>query len=303
MTKMSEAMSLLGGKCFASGGTDISNADYAEYAVSSTINGSSWVYMTNEYGSDISLSITCENANLANALGLGGAAVDDGLVVQGSDVQADFTTDANGDRIGFAKTATIATEGNKITVKDVDNKTFIVKVPGNLAGTTWSDVKGGTTGVTSSSNSVSTATGAATKDFVQQVTDIGAMKVHVGANEDQYIEVEIPEISTNKLDLDDINVMTFDNAGRSIEKVDNAIARVSEIRSLLGAYSNRIEHTQNNLATSNENMTTALSGLMDTDMAEEMTEYTSQNVLAQAGTSILSQANARPETVLQLLDH
>ena len=127
------------------------------------------------------------------------------------------------------------------------------------------------------------------------------MKVHVGANEDQYIAVEIEQISTYKLGLDQINVMSYYNAGRSIDKIDEAVSKVSSIRSTLGSYENRIEHTQNNIDTSTENMTAALSRMIDTDMAEEMTEYTSQNVLVQAATSILSQANARPETVLQLL--
>ena len=95
--------------------------------------------------------------------------------------------------------------------------------------------------------------------------------------------------------------MSYYNAGRSIDKIDEAVSKVSSIRSTLGSYENRIEHTQNNIDTSTENMTAALSRMIDTDMAEEMTEYTSQNVLVQAATSILSQANARPETVLQLL--
>ena len=95
--------------------------------------------------------------------------------------------------------------------------------------------------------------------------------------------------------------MSHYNAGRSIDKIDEAVSKVSSIRSTLGSYENRIEHTQNNIDTSTENMTAALSRMIDTDMAEEMTEYTSQNVLVQAATSILSQANARPETVLQLL--
>ena len=127
------------------------------------------------------------------------------------------------------------------------------------------------------------------------------MKIHVGANEGQQIELDIPKINTETLNLQNINVMTFDTASRAITKADEALARVSEIRSRLGAYENRLEHTTSNLDISNENLTAALSRIIDTDMAEEMTEYTSQNVLAQAGTSVLSQANQRPEGVLQLL--
>ncbi len=300
MTNLTSAMGLLGGKAFATDGaaSGANDADYAGYKPTSTVSGNKLVFMTDEYGSDITLEMKCDNEKLAAALGLSGAAEKGGVTAQGTDVQAEFTKDA-GKRIGFEDTATISGNGRMITVKDVSNKTFVMEVPGNIAKTAYTDVDGSTK---QTAGQVKSKAGASTaQDIVQQVTDIGAMKVHVGANEDQYIPVEIPEISTYKLNLDEINVMSFQNASRSIVKVDEAVSRVSEIRSMLGSYQNRIEHTQNNLATSDENMTAALSRMIDTDMAEEMTEYTSQNVLAQAGTSILSQANARPETVLQLL--
>ena len=73
------------------------------------------------------------------------------------------------------------------------------------------------------------------------------------------------------------------------------------MRSRLGAYQNRLEHTINSLDITEENMTSAYSRIMDTDMAEEMTEYTNMQVLAQASTSMLAQANERPSQVLQLL--
>lgn len=291
MTKLSSAMSLLGGKAFmttdaTSGNGDV---DYAGYTTTGTINGNNLVLMTNEYGSKVSLNVKCNNPDLANALGMPGAAEDGGFTVTGKDVVASMGA-------GFANTATISTEGDMITVKDVDNKTFILQVPGDISKSKFTDVNGAAGGTATTSLNSSTEL-----SFTQQVTDIGGMKVHVGANEDQYIPVEINAISTKRLNLDEVNVMSFKNASRSIEKIDNAISKVSAIRSQLGAYENRIEHTQNNLATSTENLTAAVSRMIDTDMAEEMTEYTSQNVLAQAGTSILSQANARPETALQLL--
>lgn len=307
MTKLSDAMSLLGGKVFAVAGaaSGTGDPDYAGYTPVSEVSGSSLVFMTNEYGSDIKLEIKCDNAKLANALGISGASDEDGVVAQGRNAEVEFAT-KDGKRIGFANTATISASGKMITVKDVDNKTFILDVPGNVAKTKFVDVDASAAGKANKDNVVSTVEKddegkTPSTDIIQQVTDIGPMKVHVGANEDQYIAVDIPEISTYKLGIDEINVMSYYNAGRSIEKVDNAVSRVSKIRSTLGAYENRIEHTQNNLSTSTENMTAALSRMIDTDMAEEMTDYTSQNVLVQAGTSILSQANARPETVLQLL--
>ena len=137
--------------------------------------------------------------------------------------------------------------------------------------------------------------------IVQEVTDVGTMSIHVGANQDQVIRIDIPEVTTYTLGIDTVNVMTGLTASQSIEKVDKAINRASSVRSKIGSYQNRFEHTQNNIAVSNENLTSALSAMTDTDMAEEMTEYTSVNVMTQAATSILAQANERPSTVLQIL--
>lgn len=269
------------------------NPDTAGYKPSTDIASGKTrlVIMSNEYGSVEKINVKCSNEKLAAALGISQAATQkSGIEAQGLDVKAEFKTE-NGKRTGFSDTAQIKTDGTKITVKDNGNKTFVVDVPGNVAGTSFDD-----------SGKVATAKGeASSTDITQDVTDIGTMRVHIGANQDQIIELDIPEISSYKIGTDKVNVMSGETAGRSITRVDDALARVSEIRSKLGAYSNRLDHTTSNLSTSNENLTAALSRLVDTDMAEEMTEYTQMNVLVQAGTSMLSQANARPETVLQLL--
>ena len=83
--------------------------------------------------------------------------------------------------------------------------------------------------------------------------------------------------------------------------IDNAITRLSAERAKLGAYQNRLEHTILSVDETTEDMTSAFSRIMDTDMAEEMTEFTQQKVLSQAGTSVLAQANERPNTILTLL--
>jgi len=83
--------------------------------------------------------------------------------------------------------------------------------------------------------------------------------------------------------------------------MNDAVVFISSVRSGLGAYQNRLEHTISSLDITNENMTAAYSRIMDADMAEEMTEYTTLQVLAQASTSMLAQANERPSQVLQLL--
>ncbi|PHV70032.1 hypothetical protein CS063_12875 [Sporanaerobium hydrogeniformans] len=100
------------------------------------------------------------------------------------------------------------------------------------------------------------------------------------------------------------NLILFGNQKESdatIVRLDVAIEANSKIRSTLGAYQNRLEHTTSNLSVSEENMTAALSRIQDADMAQEMTEYTKYNIISQAGISMLAQANQRPQQILSLL--
>lgn len=143
-----------------------------------------------------------------------------------------------------------------------------------------------------------------TKSFTSvyvEANDFGEMRMQVGANEGQVLEIRIPEISAQQMRLQDINVSKKDGADQAIANIDFAIKYVSNARSRLGAYQNRLEHTEKNIDITNENMTGAYSRIMDTDMAEEMTHYTTQQVISQASTSMLAQANERPSAVLQLL--
>ena len=133
------------------------------------------------------------------------------------------------------------------------------------------------------------------------LTGIGSMTLQIGANEDQTLELRMPPITKKNLGLAHTNVLTMDNSNAAIDEIANAIAFVSSIRSSLGAYQNRLEHTTTNLDITSENMTSAYSRIMDVDMAEEMTKYSSLQVISQAATSMLAQANERPSQVLQLL--
>lgn len=133
------------------------------------------------------------------------------------------------------------------------------------------------------------------------VTDVGAMTIQIGANQYQNMDVHIPEVSSESLYLDTVNVAVNGGADKAISTMDAAIAKLSAIRSGIGAYTNRLEYASSSLAETQEDMTTAYSGLMDTDMASEMTEYTQQNILEQAAVSVLSQANDIPQQVLSLL--
>lgn len=139
------------------------------------------------------------------------------------------------------------------------------------------------------------------EDLEIDITNMGGMRLQVGANEGQVIEVVIPSINTNYLGVDELDVTTEDSATEGIDIVSDAINYVSNIRSKLGAYENRLEHTVTNLDTSEENMTSAYSRIMDVDMAEEMTKYSTYQVLVQSSTSMLSHANENPQSVLRLL--
>lgn len=132
-------------------------------------------------------------------------------------------------------------------------------------------------------------------------TGIGAMRLQVGANEGQVLEVDIPRISLRDMGIEDLDVSTEESATAAIDLIDGAMQFISSVRGHLGAYQNRLESTVNTLDVTSENMTAAYSRIMDVDMAEEMTQYTTAQVMTQAATSMLAQANERPSQVLQLL--
>ena len=133
------------------------------------------------------------------------------------------------------------------------------------------------------------------------VKGIGEMNVMVGANENQMLQMRLPRVSLDTLGLTDLDYTTQEGCKQAITRVNDAIATASSIRSRIGAYQNRLESTVNNLETGSDNMTGAYSRIMDVDMAKEMTEYYTSQVLVQEGTSVLAQANSQPEQVLQLL--
>ena len=134
-----------------------------------------------------------------------------------------------------------------------------------------------------------------------QLTDVGPMRFQIGANEGQVIGIRIPAISLKNMSLENVDVTKPGGGSEAIEMATLADSFISSVRSSLGAYQNRLEHVSAKLDTSNENLTSAYSRIMDVDMATEMTEYSTQQVLTQAGTSMLAQANERPQQVLQLL--
>lgn len=156
----------------------------------------------------------------------------------------------------------------------------------------------------SNSNNASTATltyqenitlqvGARTKDsvnftFEYESNGIGDLEANL-------------DCSARGLGTDQLSLATQEDANASIDKIDNAINKVSMVRATFGAMQNRLEHKIANLDTNNENLTAAESRIRDTDMAEEMTNFTKNQILAQASQAMLAQANQLPQGVLQLL--
>ena len=185
-------------------------------------------------------------------------------------------------------------EGAKVTVKDdlvviYDDNGFEMKL--DISAVFNDDAITAVDGVKS----------ATITDLKIDATGIGPMQIQVGANEGQVLEVSIPAVTLKHMGIENIDVSTAGGALDAIERLDNAVKYVSSVRGKLGAYQNRLESTINNLDVTTENMTAAYSRIMDVDMAEEMTNYTTYQVLTQAGTSMLAQANDRPSQVLQLL--
>ena len=128
------------------------------------------------------------------------------------------------------------------------------------------------------------------------------MKLQVGALSGQSIDFSIANMCATKIGLEKtLSVSTFTKAGSYMKAVQDAIEVVSKQRSAMGAIQNRLEHTIANLDTTSENTQSAESRIRDTDMASEMVTYSKNNILAQAGQSMLAQANQSTQGVLSLL--
>ncbi|MCQ2910721.1 MAG: flagellin [Clostridia bacterium] len=199
-------------------------------------------------------------------------------------------------------------------------------VAANAVGLTISEIGG------AKINSIANTAGAAAKAAVTGIDN--SVYFHVGANSNQVINTEFNDMRALRLGIvseatdassvaanngvwaaeanvnngtnsDNVqfslNISTREGANNAIDVIDKAIKLVSDERSKYGAIQNRLEYTMNNLNTTAENMTSAESTVRDVDMAEEMMDYTKNNILQQAAQAMLVQANARPQQALQLL--
>jgi flagellin len=134
-----------------------------------------------------------------------------------------------------------------------------------------------------------------------------SMWLHVGANMDQRIQIHIEAMTATALKLKDsatgevLSLSSPEKANRAIGVIDQALQVVSKQRADLGAYQNRLMYTAKSLLIGYENLQAAESRIRDTDMANEMSDFVKNQILAQASISMIAQANARPQSILALL--
>ncbi len=252
-----------------------------------------------------------------------------GALATTTDVTADVTglTDADGNSLGIVDGDTVTVSYMKngelvsntttvaagIALEDLDTTdfTFSVAADGKLlataaaAGTTGA-VYGLTITVKNSGGDTKTAPTNALSSFTQttaaaDVQSDGSATILIGANTGQSIKISIGVMDASALGVQGLKVDSQGAANVALKVIDTATATVSSLRSGLGAIQNRLEHTVNNLTTTSENLTSAESRIRDVDMASEMAEYTKLNVITQAATAMLAQANQQPQQVLQLL--
>ncbi|MFV0465869.1 MAG: flagellin [Lachnospiraceae bacterium] len=230
------------------------------------------VFASTEYGSMGTIEITASTPELAAFLGL-----DTMTQTAGTDMQISLNLDPADS--AFSAQATVTTSGNKVTITDIRGFTMdFMMDPGT-----------------------NTMNGTVMEYMDIEVTSMGRMTLQIGANENQTMDVRIPKISSENLYLDELDVTKVDGGSRGITILADALRSVSEARSKLGAYENRLDHAVSSLDASSEDMSSAISRIKDADMAKEMTDYTKYNVLQQTAVSVLGQANDLPQTVLQLL--
>ena len=212
-----------------------------------------------------------------------------------------LTIDTIGDEIAQGKKVYVKADDGSLTeaVKgtDYDYVTKLYDGDGNALTAAEAKANGGTT-----KDGLAVAAG---DTYVQEFEAKADLKfnLHVGADAESTnkIGVTIEAMSTAGLGIKDLKVDTEEDATNSIEAITQAIQKVSAQRSDLGAVQNRLEHTIANIDNVVENTTAAESRIRDTDMAEEMVEFSKNNILAQAGQSMLAQANQATQGVLSLL--
>ncbi len=221
------------------------------------------------------IQICSENPNLLAALGFNPG--DYANNVSGKDVNISLVKQQpiNPDlKIPLTYNAVYKADGNRVTITDTGGRELCVDINEFLE-----------PGI----------------DLELLTTQPGPMFIQIGTQKNQEMEIRIPKITEKTLELDVLNVGTPQKAQDGVGIAAKALEIVSSVRASLGAYQNRLEFTMTNLDNAELNTAKALSKIVDADVAMEMTNYTKDNVIYQAGISVLAQANQRPQAILQIL--
>lgn len=226
-------------------------------------DGTSLVLNTTDVGSKITISIQ-GSAALLQSLGLG-------------DGTETALTDAGEDAIGTINGQAAVGDGNTLTLNKVNDNADGLSVD-------ITDLKLGA---------------GASLEFDAAVDPNGEVTLQIGANAGQEITFSIGDMGSKALGIDQIDVVN--NASQAVTKLDKAIEKVSSERANMGAIQNRLDHTISNLGVAAENLTASESRIRDVDMAAEMANFTKNQILVQASTSMLAQANQKSQSVLKLL--
>lgn len=145
-----------------------------------------------------------------------------------------------------------------------------------------------------------TSSGSGDKNFRVHVVDNKPL-FQIGADQGQAMQVSMGNMSAEALGVDNLDMTSIQASERALGKINQAIDKVSSERSKLGAFQNRMEYAINNLRNTQSNLTSAESRIRDADIAQEMIEFTRNQIVQQSGTAMLAQANLVPQGVLQLL--
>lgn len=148
---------------------------------------------------------------------------------------------------------------------------------------------------------IATTTQFNTKNLMSGKFSATGLVFQIGANQGQIMSMKIGNMKATSLKISKLSVGSASMASRAISHLDAALSIVSSQRATLGAVQNRLQHTINNLEVASENLTAANSRIRDVDMAKEMANFTKTQILVQAGTAMLAQANQAPQAVLKLL--
>ncbi len=295
-------------------GTLTQSLSTARFTMEALKGGDSYTIAGQEY----QIGITATSAqSKASSL-----AVDDSITIDGKTYTIATSTNYSKDQITQSAAVALIASGSVIKIKldeyytyGSTNKETVISANAAYAKIATELEKASSVGASNDSAEVTASAfgksnGTSTKIFTitkgkADVIESLNLNLHVGADADMTnkIGVEIESMSTSNLGLTGLNVSdgTGINATYAIDAIEDAIKTVSAQRSALGAVQNRLDHTIKNLDNVVENTTAAESRIRDTDMAKEMVEYSKNNILAQAGQSMLAQANQSNQGVLSLL--